>query len=103
MKAKTTGKSRKRTKKDNKDNKEQLLKLEKEVTEELAQEIEIEGGYKKPELLDLFAFRIIMFPYTFGSSFLWNCDWIYRHSIKKEPYSYDEKVCDTLISNARKI
>lgn len=75
-----------------KDNKEQLAKLEKEITEELANEIEIEGGYKKPELRDLFAFRIIVFPYTVGKSFVWNADWIYRHSIKKEPYSYDEKV-----------
>mmetsp|Transcript_9136 Transcript_9136/g.11886 ORF Transcript_9136/g.11886 Transcript_9136/m.11886 type:complete len:282 (+) Transcript_9136:99-944(+) len=88
-KAKNGAKARKKVKKDNK---EQLAKLEKEITEELANEIEIEGGYKKPELRDLFAFRIIVFPYTVGKSFVWNADWIYRHSIKKEPYSYDEKV-----------
>ncbi len=37
-------------------------------------ELKIEGGYKKPELHDLFAMRLILFPYNF---FVW-CKTYYR-------------------------
>ncbi len=37
-------------------------------------ELKIEGGYKKPEWHDLFAMKLILFPYNF---FVW-CKTYYR-------------------------
>mmetsp|Transcript_29172 Transcript_29172/g.36125 ORF Transcript_29172/g.36125 Transcript_29172/m.36125 type:complete len:305 (+) Transcript_29172:451-1365(+) len=90
--ANLNGASMKNKKKAKKSSKEVLAKLEAEVTEELARNIDIEGGYKNPTFRDLLFCKVVILPYTIATYLMWHGDWTYRHSIKSEPYSDDEKI-----------
>ncbi|GBG27198.1 DnaJ protein ERDJ7 [Hondaea fermentalgiana] len=69
-----------------------LESLEKEVSDELAQEVKIEGGYSKPTLQGLLIVRIIKLPYTFPKTIWFHTDWYIRHTLRGEPLSRAEKI-----------
>jgi hypothetical protein len=35
------------------------------IVDKVVGEVQIEGGYRKPEWKDLFAYQLLIFPYTF--------------------------------------
>lgn len=80
-----------KSKRSKKATREEMAKLEEKIADALSQDFQIEGGYKKPTFWDLFAVQLAMLPITTGKWVVWNLDWIYRHDVKGEELSYDEK------------
>eukprot|EP00981_Chlorochromonas_danica_P009353 scaffold2636_cov176-Ochromonas_danica.AAC.7 len=56
--------------------------------EQVVAEVKIEGGYRKPEWRDLFAWQLLIFPYTFT---VW-CQKYYRRYISSAPLPLEDKV-----------
>lgn len=71
-------------------NKSKMLKDPQfaKIVLELAYEIKIEGGFKKPETMDLFAVQILFLPYTI---FKWLKKY-YRRNISTKPFTDEEKI-----------
>ena len=88
----STGSTRSRKKRKEKEQKEEMQAIEARITEELAKEVDIQGGYQHPKLQDLFIVRVVIFPYTFVKYVWWKGDWVYRHDVKGEPLSEHEKM-----------
>lgn len=75
-----------------KNNKSQVGAMEKFVAVELATSIDIQGGYKKPELHDLLVIKLVKLPVTIPRLLYFNILWWYKHSILEQPYSLEEKI-----------
>lgn len=84
------GGARSRKKKKEKEQKEELAAVEARIADELAKEVDIQGGHKRPKVQDLFIVRLVVFPYTLVKYLSWKVDWVYRHDIKGEPLSDSE-------------
>jgi len=70
----------------------ELEQLEKDVSVELANEVQIEGGYSKPTIQGLLLVKLVKLPYTLPSAIWFQLDWYIRHSIRGEPLSFEEKM-----------
>lgn len=85
--AKSTG--RRSSTNDKKRVKKQQLE---DIISELMENVEITGGYSKPDIQTLLLVRLCMSPWHLILYALWYGNWIYSHTICRRAYSRDEKI-----------
>ena len=83
-------KSASQKKGDRRKQKELMDKLTREARAELAKEIQIDGGYKKPTWHDIFAVQLVMLPVRIAKGMYWHFSWHYRFNYKREAYGEEE-------------
>ncbi|GCC29620.1 dnaJ homolog subfamily C member 25 [Chiloscyllium punctatum] len=77
----------------NRRSKEEIKEEEEEIIKSIIKNnIDIKGGYQKPQLYDILLFQIVLAPYYICRYIMWYCRWIYRFHIKQEEYGEEEKL-----------
>ncbi|ERM97492.1 hypothetical protein AMTRI_Chr02g259900 [Amborella trichopoda] len=65
--------------------------INKKVEEELSNELELQiQGAEKPCLWNLIVVWFILLPYTLGKLIFWKGSWIWRYTIYKSAYSWED-------------
>jgi DnaJ family protein C protein 25 len=70
------------------------LKAEEENTLRsiLEENIDIVGGYSKPNVWDVLWFTILFSPYRLTLYVIWYARWVWRYNIQREEYSDEDKI-----------
>uniref|UniRef100_U5ETT1 Putative molecular chaperone dnaj superfamily n=1 Tax=Corethrella appendiculata TaxID=1370023 RepID=U5ETT1_9DIPT len=71
---------------------EQKLETEKEIRKIIIENMDIQGSYAKPEIVDILFIQIIIFPYTFVKYLIWYFSWIWNYTILGKEYGREEKL-----------
>ncbi|XP_014663834.1 PREDICTED: dnaJ homolog subfamily C member 25 homolog [Priapulus caudatus] len=83
---------------------DQLKKQKRRPKEEVKQEeeaiikrvvegnMDIKGGYARPSIYDVLWMKIILLPYAIGKYIIWWLNWVWRFTVKQEPYDIDAKI-----------
>mmetsp|Transcript_14560 Transcript_14560/g.25564 ORF Transcript_14560/g.25564 Transcript_14560/m.25564 type:complete len:229 (-) Transcript_14560:26-712(-) len=79
-------------KKASKEEEQKLLEIERQVADELAEQVQVEGSFKKPEIRDIIIVKILMLPYTLPMFVLRKGTWFVKHTVLKQPLTEEEKM-----------
>ncbi|XP_011191105.1 dnaJ homolog subfamily C member 25 homolog [Zeugodacus cucurbitae] len=71
------------------DQREEIERIVRKVIEE---KMDVRGGYAKPSIYDVLWVQLLICPYTLLSFLVWHAKWIWKFTIRKQPYGRDEKL-----------
>lgn len=73
--------------------KDEIREQEEAILRQVIEDnMDIRGGFAKPDIKNIFWIQIILSPLTLWNYFYWYVRWIYLFDFKGEPYGEDEKV-----------
>lgn len=73
--------------------KEEMRAQEEAIIRQVIEEnMDIRGGFAKPDIKNILWIQIFLLPVTLYNYFYWYIRWIYLFDIKGEPYGEDEKI-----------
>lgn len=58
----------------------------------IEENMDIKGGYAKPEIKDILWIQLIILPYTIAYYIYWYLRWLWKFTILKQPYGTEEKL-----------
>eukprot|EP00191_Tetraselmis_sp_GSL018_P005339 CAMPEP_0177597222 /NCGR_PEP_ID=MMETSP0419_2-20121207/11584_1 /TAXON_ID=582737 /ORGANISM="Tetraselmis sp., Strain GSL018" /LENGTH=282 /DNA_ID=CAMNT_0019089353 /DNA_START=255 /DNA_END=1103 /DNA_ORIENTATION=+ len=55
-------------------------------------DINLKGGYSKPEIKEILIVRLLLLPVSLVQSISWQCRWAYKYWLLKKPYDHEDQV-----------
>lgn len=71
---------------------EQKEEIERYIKEIIAENLDIQGSYAKPKVLDILWLQLLLSPYTVTKYILWQIRWLWKFTICNEEYGPEEKL-----------